>query len=308
MNELRILNGLSRGSAFPFDEDQISLGASRDADIFISDPGIYEKHAVFSKNSEGAYSVEIFNEDSSSNTIEALNLGTPIAILGVWVCLAGEDDDWNMQLPESLPADNALDEPEAEELPSKHRSKPRFPLIPIVLISVVFTLSFKMFAFANISNVDLGDDNVGKGDRLKSHIVDTNSPSDHEINTDQMLVEKFKRMLMERELKGLIIDDNPKKWTISGNLNESGKSKLHRTIKRFEFENTFSFVIENNTSSIPTTLPFKLTRIVSGPYGHVITDKGKRLSVGGSLDGYTLKSVGKKKVVFQGENTIELVW
>lgn len=310
MKELRILNGLSRGSAFPLDEDKISLGASLDADIFISDPGIYERHAIFSIDPEGqevGYRVDLFNEDASESIAETISLNVPYEIAGIWVCIAEEDTPWNMQLPEA-PVDEIEEDQSHIDIPevtAKTKSRPKIPIIPIIFVSTIFTLSFKMLAFANIDDVNSDKENLNENNFTEETTYSTHVKRD---GNDKLLIKKFKSMLMERELKGLVLKPEAKKWILSGSITEINKNKLNRMIKRFEAENKFSFTIEDNTNFVSKTLPFKLTRIVSGPYGHVITDTGERLSVGGTIDGYTLKSVGRKKVVFQGKNTIELVW
>lgn len=312
MEELRILNGLNRGVAFPFFEESIVIGSSMESDILIPDPGVCGMHAKF-----------VRNPDTNEVRVEALegdledDLGEPIAsktlvsgqkvnLNGVWIGLSGEEAVWDSHEPSSK---NQASQPTDVTDTVNNQPKVR-SILPLVLLggsALVLTVGFKTMAFANIENwdkrIDIEIENVSQEGVVINNEI--KAPGTKDIRD---LEYTFKGMLRDRELNDVTLDIRSDRWVISGQLSDKDKSKLERMLSRFLAQHNPHFSIDNQTILISKTLPFKLVSIVSGPFGHVITDTGERVSIGGYFQGYHLTEVSNNRIVFTGQKTVEVSW
>lgn len=312
MEELRILNGLNRGVTFPFFEESMAVGSSMESDILIPDPGISPIHAKFIRNSETKeISIQVvdgsledeFGEDITSQT---LLLGQKVNLCGVWMCVADESMAWDSSKPTPIVEEGpVVTVPEEEK--KEERSRSIFPFVLLGGGALVLTLGFKAMAFANIEDwekqVDIKIESVSQ----EGLVIDGNPESETAENSSK-LEYIFNNMLRERELENISLDATGDSWIIGGRLTDDGQDKLRRMILRFEKQYDPGFAIDDQTSVIAKKLPFKLVGIVSGPFGHVVTDAGERVSIGGFIQGYQLEEVSDKRIVFTGLNTIEVNW
>ncbi|MFD2178942.1 hypothetical protein [Veronia pacifica] len=120
----------------------------------------------------------------------------------------------------------------------------------------------------------------------------------------------FREMMDKREIgSGLVIKVvGSERIEVSGRLSETEEPILMRTIDRFEgrYKGAVSVVANWNVGA--KGLPFEIVQIVSGPMAHIITKDGKRLFVGDELENMRLVSISNDKVVFEGQENIEVSW
>lgn len=90
MLELRILNGLHRGAAFPLDTHPIRLGSAADNDFVLSDPGMPAHGATLTKDERGAW---VCRTNASGGPI-AMVVGARIEVGPIHMCVADEAEAW----------------------------------------------------------------------------------------------------------------------------------------------------------------------------------------------------------------------
>ncbi|RXJ72260.1 hypothetical protein CS022_17090 [Veronia nyctiphanis] len=120
----------------------------------------------------------------------------------------------------------------------------------------------------------------------------------------------FREMLDRREIgKDLVINVlSANRIEIAGHLSDAEKPVLLRTIDRFEGRYKGQVALVPNWNVGKKGLPFEIVQIVSGPMAHIITKDGKRLFIGDELDNMRLVSISSDKVVFEGQQNIEVSW
>lgn len=124
--ELRILTGLHRGAALPIDECELVIGASEDADVVLTDPGIAGRHAVVLLTEGGwclsAADGKVFDADSNRpHTLIDLSAGDFARLDTVWLTVEEQDAPWKN--PPPLPQDLAEDVVD-EELIAREEENP----------------------------------------------------------------------------------------------------------------------------------------------------------------------------------------
>nr|MBX2847811.1 hypothetical protein [Acidiferrobacterales bacterium] len=67
-------------------------------------------------------------------------------------------------------------------------------------------------------------------------------------------------------------------------------------------------MIIDSTERLRESLPFEIGSIVTGPFGHITTRDGDRLSIGQTKLGFTLVSIKEGSLVFEGEQKFEINW
>ena len=96
MLELRILSGLHRGAAFPFDGETIRLGSSPDNDLVLCDPGMPRHAATFSRSVDGAWSFRASATGAAARPI-LVSAGTHLAVGPVSVGIVDEFAPWDAE-------------------------------------------------------------------------------------------------------------------------------------------------------------------------------------------------------------------
>lgn len=310
MNEIRVINGLHRGISLPLDGDELIIGSSLEADISLVDPGVSEQHVHIKENKKlppNCWEIDILNGNTKNQKgkkisgTQTIKLNQRINIGGIWILIADEKEPW--------PFDDT-------SKPLKSPTKNDQSKINPFWMKVYCLLAGAMIGIVTLTHAG-GDkakdtNTISKIEALK--ILNETSASLKEVKkteskiTNEELLNKYKKMLKEREIIGLNIETNEDQWTITGDLKPYFYEKLSRMNFRFNKKYDNPVKIMNNTQKIEQSLPFDISTVVSGPMGHVKVSDGYKLYVGNEYKGFKLVGITKDKIMFSGKNTIEVNW
>ena len=297
MNELRVVSGFHRGVSLVLDEDPIVIGASLEADLILTDPGIVESHVKIENNGDNSWQLFCLNgtiKDNQGNNIESIDvvMGQSFDLSGVWVQFADKNAPW----PSSETVFSTLTEK------NKINEKPKSSLSKLVIFALVGVIGLLTVTHATVAEKKEPDVKV---EDITEMTID--EPIKKKENID-ILAPIFKKMLKERELQNVKLVMLGDVWNLEGSLEPREIEKLKRMIIRFSKRNPHSITINNNITLKDYSLPFDIVKVISGPYGHVEARDGHKLYLGSEYKGVTLVSITKNELIFSGERNITVNW
>ncbi|MFP8968082.1 FHA domain-containing protein [Pokkaliibacter sp. CJK22405] len=294
MYELRVLTGLHRGAALPLvGGEQWSIGAAETADLVLFDPGIQLSHCQILQTENG-WSIEgdqgqvIDSEGHRLDLLENLAPNIPFALHGVWFAICDASVPW--------PEEDTDEQAEIEA--AKPKKKPVLPFVFGFLSAITIVASTTWAALSPQSPEGDGKVGVEQGISAKPVLGDANE-----------VASQLRKMLSERELGSLVtVKVHQGELALTGGLNESDRELVSRMLARFQLRFSTPVNIKNETGSLKAQLPFTITQIVAGNMAHVVTSDNRRIFIGDQIDGLRLVSVNENKVVFKGNQDIEVTW
>lgn len=300
--ELRVLTGLHRGAALPLTGGEWSIGSSNGADLALYDPGIKDRHCLLRlvddtwslARKDGAVTD---SEGHKVDAIASLQPGTPFALNGVWLSVVSANTDW------SEDEDPALSD-EAEPLPlSAERDAPlpqvvkppRSLLGPLLLLGALL-----LFVGALVWG-------LSRQEPMPAVPV---TPARTPLKDAAAVRQVLEGMLKERELQSRIeIVEEQGKMFLKGRFEEDDLlQSTERMLLRFEQQYRSPLQVLSALPEATDVLPFSIVQVSNARLPNVLTSDGRRLFLGDEVAGVRLVDINEHKIVFEGDQRIELNW
>lgn len=299
MFEVRVLNGLHQGAAFPLFGEQWCIGAGAEADLALNDPGIAPRHVSLRRAGQHwcVQAEEGLVLDASGQMvaqIAELGLDVSFSIAGIALCVSLTDQPWPVKR-EASPVAPAPVAQAASQLPlSTLSTSAQKRLMALLLVIAVLVTAVGM---------------LNSEDRQAQASLE--APENHKVDlaTVPEVRDQLLKMLNERELTTRVsISAANGQVSLNGNVSLEEMAVVTRMLRRFgeQYATPVSVISRVREGSEPA--PFKIVQIVGGPHGHVVLDSGQRLFVGDEVDGLRLVSIDNVKVVFDGRQRYEVRW
>lgn len=312
MVEVRILNGLKAGISFPLSETPLLVGGDQSCDILLLDKGTHASKCSIKTVSETCISFHVIEGEfitKNNKKIQGINdlkLKEYVGIGGIWLQLAGSQDEWPDDLPSLCP-----------KKPNKRR-------IPVELAVVLSTISIA--SVANFYGFSYSTEEIEKQAQIQnmqqvpaiqqellvndeSQIIDVEPETPEE---DSHPVEYYadivKQMLDERELGKLTVHIGDGQLELKGTANVKDHRVLERMAVRYEFEQPNGPILLDKTEKFAASFPLTVVSVVAGPFGHVVLDDGTRIRMGQEHNGYRLKAIRANEIEFQGAEVVSVRW
>jgi predicted XRE-type DNA-binding protein len=270
-----------------------------------------------------------------------LEKNQPFLVGDIWFVLHDNDTAWPEKLPQIQIKVNTV-----SSLPNKKSLvKEILAMHPIMLAGVFSIACFIFLGFRNVSYATMSESeqatmseseqatgqvseelaelrqafkekkiavNINNGVNEAEHSIEHNKVTGQAFVNSIDNRESYKlslgKMIKDREISGVDIEESSGKLLLNGEINEQHKDKLARMLERYRYENKNSPEVVDKTTALALKLPFEIKSVVSGPYGHVRLNDGQKLLLGESLSGYQLASINDRTIVFVGKNKIEVNW
>ncbi|HEX6705249.1 MAG TPA: FHA domain-containing protein [Albitalea sp.] len=319
-----MLSGLHRGAALGIATDEMTIGASPEADILVADPGIAACHARIRR--EGP-SLVLEPAEGKVHDAAGAELGAAVVVVRgsvfrldqVWIGFFAEEDPWLDALPQAVVPESVDVRREPE--PASE------PVLPSPLMRLAARLTMRQWAYAACALVALGMLGTfwsllrGKEDGLIVKRTGTaaakaiasasavpEGPSAARIS-DADLQRIFRQQLADRSiLEKLDVDFGANVWSVTGALDDEERARLERMVTAFKTKYAPPTPIKITIVPWSEMLPFRVVQITSGKTASVLLDTGERLFVGDTAREYRLVAVEPGKAVFQGKRRIEVAW
>ncbi|AZE59160.1 MULTISPECIES: FHA domain-containing protein [Pseudomonas] len=299
MFELRVLDGHHQGAALPLFGEQWSIGASADADLVLTDPGIAEQHARL-RLIESNWSVQAeagLLQDGSGQTlaqIAHLALNVTFSVGPVRLCVTSADEPWPQPTDPAPSMSPQVNETARELKLSTITQSQQKRLISLVL---VITIIFIVVGMASTGEPE------AQASLMPPVVQKPELASPFEVR-QQLL-----KMLNERELSQRVsLELINGQVALSGDVSQDDVDLVARMLSRFGEQFDSEVPVISRVRARDGTLPFKIVQIVGGPNGHVVLEEGSRLFVGDEVEGLRLVLIDNSKVVFDGKQRYEVRW
>lgn len=296
MYELRVLTGLHRGAALPLIGEQWTLGADENADLVLLDPTIKPQHCRLEWQQDGWALTGLQGkitdiEGHRTDNIPMVRLNTTFALNGTWLTIVEADTPW----PSDDEDTAVTPAPAPAAPPAKKRSALPFFLGFLSAATIVATSTWAALSPKPPPALD--------PETIETEAGEPSLASSSEVE------QQLRKMLVDRELGNRVhLEVKDQRIVLTGALAADERARVNRMLERFQQRFRTPLLVENQVSSLSTSLPFEIAQITSGTMGSITTQDGKRLFIGDELDGLRLVAIDDHKVVFKGKQDYEVTW
>ncbi len=299
MFELRVLDGLHQGAALPLFGEQWSIGAHRDADLVLTDPGVAEHHARLRLDGS-SWSVQAeagLLQGADGQVLAQISSLAPdesFCVGAIRLCVTVADQPW----PEP-PAPTPLPQVAPREAPQALRlsSIPHFQQKRLISVVLAVTLIITVVGI------------VSTGERDAQASLMPAVPQKVELVSPFEVREQLLKMLNERELSQRVsLQVINGQIALNGDVSQDDVELVARMLSQFGEKFDSVVPVISRVRLRDTELPLKIVQIVGGLSGHVVLEDGSRLFVGDEVDGLRLVLIDNAKVVFDGAQRYEVRW
>lgn len=317
MFELRVLNGLHQGAALPLVGDQWVIGADDEHDLALHDPGIASAHCRLHRT-EGGWDLaaeQASIHDHKGRALNALTLvpNQPFALANVWLCLVPAEAPWP-PVP-ALPTPEGSGGHGAHPLPSSaYKSIPGVPslkLISAVIAGLVVGLVGGAWGLSQ-SEAPSPAARVSAPAPSKNPARSATAPAlpsdSASLKSREQIQRLLKTQLAERLLTEVTLEERGEGLVLKGNLRQEALEVYQRMLKSFREQHSSTVPLIDEVGVVGTSLPFTLVQIISGNNAHLVTADGLQIYVGDEVNGLRLTRIDEHKIVFDGDQHIEVSW
>lgn len=128
----------------------------------------------------------------------------------------------------------------------------------------------------------------------------------------QEVIAVLSRMASERDLRGLKFEAHNDlvgaEVRINATLDTQAQAILKRMLGQFYTQYQTAIPIATTVALNTDQLPFTIGQVITGPMASIVTTQGERVFVGDRIQGYQLMRIEPGKLVFVGDQRIELPW
>lgn len=128
----------------------------------------------------------------------------------------------------------------------------------------------------------------------------------------QEVIAVLSRMATERDLRGLKFeahnDLGGAEVRINATLDTKAQAILKRMLAQFYTEYQTAIPIAITVALNADKLPFTIGQVITGAMASIVTTQGERVFIGDRIHGYELTRIEPGKLVFVGDQRIELPW
>lgn len=319
MFELRVLNGLHQGAALPLVGDQWVIGANDDHDLALYDPGIASLHCRLSRTEEGwnlaAEQMPINDDEGRASNAMTLTPNQPFAIANVWLCLASAEEPWPDVPALVTPADANGQPPQSSASPTR-KSMPGVPSLKLVSAVIAGVVVGLVGGAWGLSQSEAPPSAVkvtaAKAPQSPAQPSPATGPSSSSGSTHLKNREQVRRLLTtqlaERLLTEVTVEELEEGLVLKGNLEEEALEVYQRMLKSFKERYPTTVPIVDQVGIVGTSLPFTLVQIIAGNNAHLVTADGLQIYVGDVVQGLRLTRIEEHKIIFDGDQHIEVSW
>ncbi|WP_434698163.1 FHA domain-containing protein [Pseudomonas sp. D1-1] len=319
MFELRVLNGLHQGAALPLVGDQWVIGANDEHDLALYDPGIAALHCRLSRTEEGwnlaAEQMPINDDEGRGSNAITLTPNQPFALANVWLCVAPAEEPWPDVPALATPA-NANGQAPQSLSPSARKSMPgviSLKLISAVIAGVVVGLVGGAWGLSQ-SEVPSGAVKVAPAQTPKNPTqsspaaVPARSADSTSLKNREQIRRLLTTQLAERLLTEVTVEELDEGLVLKGNLKEEALEVYQRMLQSFKERYPTTVPLIDHVGIVGTNLPFTLVQIIAGNNAHLVTADGLQIYVGDVVQGLRLVRIEEHKIIFDGDQHIEVSW
>lgn len=287
MFELRVLSGLHCGAALPLSGDCWQIGASRQADLLLSDESVTGCERWLHREETRWW---LAQEEQASEGVP-VTLEEPFELAGVWLCVAQASTPWHeaAALPASAftPAAAVV----AEEAPAP-AGTPRW--MRGVMFGLLLLFSFTVVSW--ILQPTIAQPNAGESSRPAwASAEDLRAP--------------LQIMLRERDLINSVkITRQGDRLVLSGTLTKPQITVFNRMMTRFHARYSAAAPVTSAVRSQEKTLPFRIVQIATGSRANIVTSEGDRLFIGDQVGELRLVAITDDRIEFSGRDPITVKW
>lgn len=319
MFELRVLNGLHQGAALPLVGDQWVIGASDEHDLALYDPGIAALHCRLSRTEDGwnlaAEQMSINDDEGHASDTITLTPNQPFALANVWLCLASAEEPWPDVPALATPTDANGQAPQSSSS-SARKSLPGVPslkLISAVIAGVVVGLVGGAWGLSQSeAPPSAGKAAPAQARQIPAPSSPAASPARSAGSTSLKNREQIRRLLTtqlaERLLTEVTVEELEEGLVLKGNLKEEALEVYQRMLRSFKERHAITIPIVDQVGIVGTSLPFTLVQIIAGNNAHLVTADGLQIYVGDVVQGLRLTRIEEHKIIFDGDQHIEVSW
>jgi hypothetical protein len=288
LTELRVLSGLSRGAAMPF-EGSVTIGSDFACDLILVDPGVGAMHAVLSETAEG-YTLRELPSDPSAvhgGTVVELHHGTAFEVAGVRMLICESDAAWDFSLPVPVPPPlTAIEAAVADGVAAGRlgarvatQSKVRAPLPVKAIATAVGALSL----LALVAVLLIRYFNAEEPRPIAPAPVAARAYSEADV---QSIADQFALRLDQLNIPFMKLVPAAQQLTIQGALARDAESRFEHAVQELRDNNRGLKVRLDLNALAVSVLPFEITAAVGGANGSVLLADGQQLFVGAEEAGF----------------------
>jgi len=292
MYELRVLNGLHEGAAFPLSGERWKLGNLSENDLQLCDDAIKPEHAELTFT-DNHWILTTLQGDAFSETTQsivapyALQEGEIFSLSGVWLIVVRGESPWDViTLPE------AKNEHVEQSVPVQiaspiHRQRGRV-ILSVLIVCLVAVVTF-----------------FSSGKRTEKNTAITKPVITDVATLKDILSDK----LRDRDLTKVVsIETDGNALNLTGAITKTQLAIVDRLMMAMNRDYLIKVPFGNLTRLKMLTLPFKIIQINAGPQGNIVTENGQRLFIGDSEEGFTLSAINAHQIQFTGSDNISVKW
>jgi type III secretion protein D len=335
MLELRVLSGIHRGAVLQLNEahqKDYSIGSYDYADMLLLDAGIQSNHLHIHYEQDTWFltaKATTLSVDAQFLTIDEkipLQAYQHFYLAGIWLGSAYEHDAWDVLEPlPSLDTQNLnnlqqnqsyVDYNDADVSESESESADQnLHTQAIVMQDHKFSLKSKIFGVLGLlmltgfatANVFFTDTKTKPVETSQENTQPTQIKFEKQYYSREEMATILEQKILESEFsKHVNVNYNVDGWIINSSLTDEDKPRLEKIIETFNQTYKPRFPIDVRYVKLENLLGIKITQVISGKLAGVVLEDDTRLYIGDEIKGYKLISVSGNKVVFQGEQTIEI--
>lgn len=336
MLELRVLSGIHRGAVLQLNESHqkdYSIGSYDYADMLLLDAGVASNHLHIHYEQDTWF----LSAKAQTLTVDAQALGMDEKIplqayqhfylAGIWLGTAYEHDAWDVLEPlPNLDTQNLNNTQQSLESYTENNDADEENLNLDVAQANLYAqdagmqdhkFSFKSKVFGVLgllmltgfatANVFFADTKTKPVETTQENSQPTQIKFEKQYYSREEMATILEQKLLEAEFsKHVNVSYNVDGWLINSSLTDEDKPRLEKIIETFNQTYKPRFPIDVRYVKLENLLGIKITQVISGKLAGVVLEDDTRLYIGDEIKGYKLISVLGNKVVFQGEQTIEI--
>lgn len=303
--EIRVLNGLHRGTKFSLGAFTVDIGSASDSSIILLDPGISNSHMRFYLSEDGRLMGEaradgvVLADGTTLSDPHEFSAGMMLCIEGVWISIDHPGAPWvrepidysavmRDQMSRLGSSANSLDEETALNQVLSNEFQPNSTFNKRMTFAVLGGISTCAVVGVVAALLSLPQAKQEVANLSPVAVVSASTNLTPQTDTDKALT---------------AADSDASKKTVLKSLTEKELSKpRHAGLGGTAITDPVAEAAAANQ------LPFQIRAVAGGAQGWVALDSGERLYVGGSTDGYRLVAIENNTLRFVGPTDVTVNW
>jgi hypothetical protein len=289
LTELRVLSGLSRGAAMPF-EDSITIGSDYACDLILVDPGISPQHAGLKLDSEGRFVLRPVSQSGAASKVEAdrvIERGVAFDLSGVRMVVCESDAEWDFALPiPTPPPPSAIDMAVANGVAAGRLGRGAAAQRPAPAPLDVKKLAQWGGGAVLACVVLLGLFLYFDADPAPPPAPPPVMKRVYSEADVQGIAAQFAARLDSLDIPGLKLVTAPQQLTVAGSVDRTAEGRFESAVQQLRDAHPGLKVRLDLGGPGASALPFEITAAIGGANGSVLLSDGQQLFVGAEEAGF----------------------